>query len=64
MDIQGSFGALTQLFVIIAVVLCYFFGVVFQVNNVDGQFIWRFLFSFTGITAIIQSLFLIFDFIP
>lgn len=63
-DIQGSFGALTQLFVIIAIVLCYFFGVIFQVNHVDGQFIWRFLFSFTGITAIIQSVLLILDFIP
>lgn len=63
-EIQGSFGAFTQLFVVIAIVLCYLLGVIFTVNKVDTEFMWRFLFSFTGITCIIQSLLLIFNFIP
>lgn len=33
--IQGSFGALTQIFVVIAIVTCYTFGVVFNVTKVN-----------------------------
>lgn len=63
-EIQGSFGAFTQLFVVIAVVLCYLFGVIFTVTEAYGGFVWRFLFSFTGGTALLQLILLVTNFIP
>lgn len=63
-DIQGSFGAFTQLLVVIGVVLAYLFGVIFTVTDVNPEFIWRFMFSFTGITALVLSVLLLFNFIP
>ncbi len=62
--IQGSFGALTQLFVVIGVVICYLLGVIFNITDVDGEFVWRFLFSFTGVTALVQIILLLVGFIP
>jgi len=35
-EIQGSYGALTQLCVVFAVVLCYLLGVIFTVTNVGA----------------------------
>lgn len=39
-------------------------GVIFIVTDVDQGFVWRFLFSFTGLTALVQSILLIVNFIP
>lgn len=47
-----------------AVVVCYGIGLIFQVTHVDNQFFWRFMFSITGVTVIIQSLLLMFNVIP
>lgn len=63
-DIQGSFGAFTQLHVIIGIVLCYLLGVIFTLTDVEPEITWRVLFSLTGVTAIIQSCLLLFNFIP
>lgn len=63
-QIQGSFGAVTQLMVIVGVVLAYLLGVIFAVTQANTEFVWRFLFSFTGVTAILQSALLMFNFIP
>ena len=55
----GVFGVFTQLYVIVAVVVSYTFGVIFYYTGVDGGFVWRFMFSFTGITCLIQSILLV-----
>lgn len=61
---QGQLGAFTQLFVVIAQVLSYMMGVIFADQNTNPEFVWRFMFSFTGITIVTQSLLLIFNFVP
>lgn len=60
----GMFGVFTQLYVIVAVVVSYTFGVIFYFTNVDGGFVWRFMFSFTAFTCIVQSILLIANVIP
>lgn len=45
-------------------VLAYLLGVIFTVTGVNQEFVWRFMFSFTGLTALLLSILLIFNFIP
>jgi hypothetical protein len=63
-EIQGQFGAFTQLFVVIAQVVSYALGVIFADTNADSEIVWRFMFSFTEVTVIFQSIMLIFNFVP
>lgn len=52
------------MFVVIAQVLSYMMGVIFVDLDANPNFVWRYMFSFTGITIVIQSLLLIFNFVP
>lgn len=63
-DIVGSFGVFTQLFVIVAVVLCYIMGMIFVLASNVGEFMWRFMFAFTQLTVLIQMILFFTDFIP
>lgn len=55
---------MSQFFNIGGVVICYFLGLVFVLADVNQTFFWRFMFSFTAITVILQSVLLIFNVIP
>lgn len=63
-ELQGSFGAFTQLIVVTAVVICYFLGVLFTETRTNPEFVWRFLFALPGLTSTLQSVLLICGFIP
>lgn len=63
-QIQGSYGAFTQLCVVFGVVFSYLLGLIFSLTGVSPGFGWRFIFSFTALTAITQSILLMINFIP
>ena len=62
--LRGVFGAMSQFFFIAGIVICYLFGLIFELENVNQQFFWRFMFSFTGITVLIQSSLILSNVIP
>jgi sugar phosphate permease len=57
-------GALSQFFNIGAVVICYLIGLIFNLTEINQEFYWRFMFSFTAIIVIVQSALLLAGVIP
>lgn len=63
-EVVGSFGVFTQLFVVIAVVLCYIMGMIFVLASSVGEFMWRFMFAFTQLTVLTQLILFFTGLIP
>ena len=64
MKLRGSFGAFTQIYVIVGIVVSYTLGLIFYLTDAESQLVWRFMFCFPAFTILMQSLLLMFDFIP
>ena len=64
-SVSGSLGAFTQLSHILGVVICYLIGMIFDLTDASGMiFFWRFMFSFTSIFVILQTILFCVNFIP
>lgn len=55
MALKGSLGVFTQLFAIIGKVFCYALGLFLYLVEAGDQFTWRFMFIFTNLTIVIQT---------
>lgn len=64
-SVSGSFGAFTQLSHIFGVVISYLIGMIFNLTDANGSiFFWRFMFSFTSILVLIQTVLFLIHFVP
>lgn len=63
-QIVGSFGVLTQLFVVIALVISYGIGLILNASAVDHYTFYRLMVGLNAIPIIIQSILLIVGYIP
>ena len=63
-QIIGSFGVFTQLFVVVAVVISYGIGLVFETTGVDRAVFYHLMVSIIGFFVIFQSVMLIINFVP
>jgi hypothetical protein len=54
----------TQLFVVVAVVVSYGIGLIFQATGVDAVVYYHLMISIIGFFVILQSILLLVDFVP
>ena len=63
-QVVGSFGVFTQLFVVIALVVSYGIGLIFQATNLDDFTFYRLMVALNGITLLIQTILLLGNYVP
>ena len=63
-QIVGSFGVFTQLFVVVALVVSYGIGLIFQATNVPDEVFYHLMVSINGFFVILQSILLLINYVP
>lgn len=63
-QVVGSFGVFTQLFVVVALVVSYGIGLIFQATNVADYTFYRLMVGLNGITLLIQTVLLLSNYVP
>lgn len=63
-QVVGSFGVFTQLFVVVALVVSYGIGLIFQATNVGDFVFYRLMVGLNAITLLIQTVLLLSNYVP